>query len=419
MKAAPASAINPAAASRPPRKVRLRTKLLLAFVAFFVACLLAEGVLWLVAPPPPRAMIGRVDEARAAIYGWCLAPNAVLEGVDPDTQSRWTERTNSHGWKDVEHSWFKPAGVARILVVGDSFTYGVVPIPQLYTRQLEAILRARSCEVEVITMGVGGWGTDQVLAAIEHEGLQYKPDIVIYAFCTNDIGDNTGPNETMSPSSYTWQKRFRYELVADQLVKVKLSPRPLAEQESTRDWLKRQLLRSALLYRLNELRLAIKNRNWKPERAWQPFDPTAALYPYSGGNLSSELKKAYDLLAALVDHMNRTVRNAGARLIVFSVNGDNGEREFRLESEQIKAGPDGDYVEKDGRRHAFDLRQPVRELERICHGCGVPLVSNQRAYARFQNDGHANAAGNRAMAEDIADFILDQEPFRRILMKAK
>ncbi|MFQ5893549.1 MAG: hypothetical protein ACE5H5_04470, partial [Nitrospinota bacterium] len=48
---------------------------------------------------------------------------------------------NSHGLRDVERPWAKPPGVTRILVLGDSFTFGMkVEAAASYPKALEALL---------------------------------------------------------------------------------------------------------------------------------------------------------------------------------------------------------------------------------------------------------------------------------------
>ncbi len=64
-------------------------------------------------------------------------------------------RINSKGLRDNETTYDKPEGVFRIVVIGDSNTFGVgVPIEKHFTRLLEGYFR----DLEVINLGVGGFG---------------------------------------------------------------------------------------------------------------------------------------------------------------------------------------------------------------------------------------------------------------------
>ena len=61
----------------------------------------------------------------------------------------------------------KPPGAFRILIFGDSHTFGLPELSKLYPRQLEAILHERGyTDVEVITISGPAWGTDQYVEAL-------------------------------------------------------------------------------------------------------------------------------------------------------------------------------------------------------------------------------------------------------------
>ncbi len=99
-------------------------------------------------------------------------------------------QTNSAGFRDREHAQKKPAGVARVLVLGDSTTagHGVPDAEKLYTSRLERLLNADGASrFEVFNMGVGGYHTLQEVETLRVEGLKYEPDVVIVLVCLNDF----------------------------------------------------------------------------------------------------------------------------------------------------------------------------------------------------------------------------------------
>ncbi len=90
---------------------------------------------------------------------------------------------NSLGLRDREYPHAKPEGVFRILVLGDSFTWGYgISDDEIFTELLESDLNRAGHRVEVLNAGVSGWGTDQELLFLEKEGFNYEPDLVILAF---------------------------------------------------------------------------------------------------------------------------------------------------------------------------------------------------------------------------------------------
>ena len=104
-------------------------------------------------------------------------------------------RINSLGFRDrKEYSLEKPPNTFRIIVLGDSVTFGHGTLDETtYPYLLEQQLRAWRPDVnwEVWNLGVPGYNTGQALAYLEEIGPRAKPDLVIVGFYPNDFsGDN-------------------------------------------------------------------------------------------------------------------------------------------------------------------------------------------------------------------------------------
>lgn len=97
--------------------------------------------------------------------------------------------TNARGLRGSrDYAYEKPAGVFRIVVLGDSFTFGEeVGDDDVYAHQLEGRLSG----VEVVNLGVHGYGHDQMLLYLKEEGLRYRPDLVLLGFISDDMVRNT------------------------------------------------------------------------------------------------------------------------------------------------------------------------------------------------------------------------------------
>src|SRR2546430_6936031 len=80
--------------------------------------------------PPVLPGVATADAPNARLYSWALPPGTWMSVADPDNGRVSSFRTNARGWKDREHALAKPAGTYRIVVLGDSYTYGVVPMDQ-------------------------------------------------------------------------------------------------------------------------------------------------------------------------------------------------------------------------------------------------------------------------------------------------
>ena len=99
--------------------------------------------------------------------------------------------TNSLGFRDRrEYSLTKAPGTIRILVLGDSVTFGHGALYETsYPYLLEQRLREWRPDVkwEVWNLGVPGYNTAQELAYLDQVGERYAPDLVVVGFFTNDL----------------------------------------------------------------------------------------------------------------------------------------------------------------------------------------------------------------------------------------
>lgn len=94
------------------------------------------------------------------------------------------------GLRDREFPIKKPDGVYRIVVIGDSITYGLWRArANTYPKQLEAMLNAAASSgvrFEVLNFGVTGYNISQAVETLRVRALQYQPDLVIYGYVLND-----------------------------------------------------------------------------------------------------------------------------------------------------------------------------------------------------------------------------------------
>jgi hypothetical protein len=123
-----------------------------------------------------------------AIYhptrGWTLKPGIrnmnVFEGKFLNSNSKGIRGK-------TEYDYPRAAGKQRILVLGDSFTFGEeVSDDETYSHDLESALP----NTEVLNLGVQGYGHDQMLLYLKEEGVKYHPNVVILGFAYLDIYRN-------------------------------------------------------------------------------------------------------------------------------------------------------------------------------------------------------------------------------------
>ena len=151
----------------------------LAIATLAFCLLLAEWVLGIaqIVETPPQLTRGHPRR------GYQL--RADYEGV---TKFGVHLRVNSRGLRSPEFEVPKPPGLRRVLVLGDSVTFGWgVEEEQNFSRRLEEALRQQlACPVEVLNSGVSGYGTVEEADFFTHEGLAFEPDVVLIYYVEND-----------------------------------------------------------------------------------------------------------------------------------------------------------------------------------------------------------------------------------------
>jgi len=160
-----------------------QTSLYITLITIIFSLLLVELGLALVYPSPFSMETNMYFEPDP-YTGYRIKANS--EGHFNDIPAN----ANSQGLRDKEYPFERTPGVARILVLGDSFTVGArVEAHETYAKQLEDILNSESdAAIEVINTGVGGWSPYQYKQYYQHYGRVFDPDVVIVGFF---VGNDT------------------------------------------------------------------------------------------------------------------------------------------------------------------------------------------------------------------------------------
>lgn len=109
---------------------------------------------------------------------------------------------NSNGHRNDDMPVAKPAGERRILVLGDSVTFGWgVNQGEDFPARLEALLRQQDNRVwRVINSGVNGYNSEQEALYFANEGIAFEPDIVLLVYVANDV------DPVFDPKPVTWRR---------------------------------------------------------------------------------------------------------------------------------------------------------------------------------------------------------------------
>jgi hypothetical protein len=130
---------------------------------------------------------GMVDSA----VGWSLRPGAQVTTKNPEYTVDY--QISPQGFRDqVTHAVPKPPNVFRVLLVGDSFTYGIgSSYPDVWGVILERQLAARGLSADIVKAGVPAYDTRTEFLTMQKLVPEYQPDLVVMAFLPNDLFTNT------------------------------------------------------------------------------------------------------------------------------------------------------------------------------------------------------------------------------------
>ena len=329
--------------------------------------------------------------------GWVHIPGARVHWTDEG--DGWV-RINNQGMRDIERTTPRQDGVFRIAVFGDSMTEGVqVNLDQIFTQQLESLLRSEGRRVEVLNFGVSGYSPLQGYLMYREQGVLFKPDLVLHCvFTDNDVADGVP------------------ELAAGQvgapfITGLSTSSQPLKVDYS-------RAIEATQDYDREPVRFI---REWSAVyRAVGTLRRRVAVLKQAGANTGSGVPKRYELYLASPP---KRWAEAWTRLLTI-------EREFSREAQSrgsmfaIVSVPAGASVDREAwnallRKSPAMTTQdwavdgPNNRLRVIAQELGVEIVDPLDLFrARlssgplfFGGFGHFTPAGHKVMAEALSDWL--------------
>lgn len=146
---------------------------------------------------------------RDAELGWTIAPNAhAFDGL---------YQTNTQAVRTAPDRVFAsspPANVVRIVTVGDSFTHGdEVANDQTWQYHLES----QADGLEMLNLGVGGYGTDQALLRWRRDGRAFNAHITILGIWPENICRNLSIVRYYLQPNGAFMTKPRFVIERDQL----------------------------------------------------------------------------------------------------------------------------------------------------------------------------------------------------------
>lgn len=219
-------------------------------------------------------------------------PGSVISGRSETDEYDYHHKHNSAGLRDVEHALIKPEGTFRVLGLGDSFTAGWgAAYEETYLRRAEVALNARGGghpRIEVVKAGINGYFPQTQRMLLENYGLKYHPDLVVVGFVPNDVLDTWVGIDAVVVSKQGW-----------------LTSLDATEMGSLGTWLyvNSHVARIPLSALVRRKRAVFFNRDW----ATTIYRPDEAA------------EQAWREVLDEYDRMDRLIRRAGGRLVLFYI----------------------------------------------------------------------------------------------------
>jgi lysophospholipase L1-like esterase len=307
---------------------------------------------------------------------------------------------NSQGYRGEKFSFLKNKDTTRILILGDSITFGIgVTDQETYPAQLEAILQEKiKPQVEVINAGyASGFAPDTEYVYLKNRGLALKPDIILLGFFVwNDISDLS---ETI------WEKIDDKGLPEKITSCCRVADEGILRNKSIEFKYRYPWLRESHLYifMLDILNNKFHIFNLPPnEVAKRDLNQGCILNTHCIDIFKNEEEKTYKVISA----MNKICEDNGIKFIIaiFPV-------DYQIYPAEYKKYGTLTLPEENNRNFIQKRIEQIFSEQNIDYlDLYQTYVDNKaRGNPFFAHDAHLNKLGNRIAAEEIAKYIIEKK----------
>ncbi len=323
--------------------------------------LVAEIVLRLFAPQLPRTEPSGSRAIPDSLLGYRYQPNSEVRHMTPEFSVTFT--IDERGLRQRAEPIPADSTAMRILVLGDSFTFGDGNEERdIWLRVAERSLREtgakRGINVEMVNAGAEGFDTRTELYMLKEWEPKIKPSIVLLAFVANDVYTNRPAHEP--PSQIPAKQRGAFSLHVVALAK----------------------------------RIAMHN-----DRLYARLFLLSHRRAYYAAAPDAHVQKQIDITRDLLAEMAAYCRERGIQLLVVSI-----PQEYAVISEANGfqfPGVDPKGIDAQLAPHAHE--QGVIWVEALPRLSAVYRDWHRDLYYRV--DGHLNTEGNRVLGDLVAGML--------------
>ncbi len=323
--------------------------------------------------------------------------------------------TNSIGFRDIEHRLEKDSNVFRIVILGDSYTEAdQVTLEQRFSSLLEQKLNSNpnNKNIEIITLGRNGFGTDQEYLTLKNIGYKYDPDLVILVFYKNDVRNNYAKFENaynnMNENGNTSSNTHPFFIInkSGELEKLPFQNKIIKDNKNNTG------INIFKIFRSPEF-LYSKIKAFNRQKVTKGFKlngiPIDSYIRET--NYSSDWKEAWNITEALIMKINTESKENGGQFLLISIP-DRAQVHKEYWNENLNTYPEMKNLE-------WDLDKPEKILRKFSEDNNIIYLqllqpfrdhvnrTNEKLYGH--HDGHWNAKGHYLAAELIFDKIIKEE----------
>ncbi len=341
------------------------------FLLIFEVALRLGG--WKVVTFYPLAGFHQFD----ADLGWSQIPNheASFRGRDFNVRIK----TNSYGFRDAEYPLSRRPGMKRVVVIGDSYTWGWgVEQEEVFCKVAEREIK----NTEFLNLGHNAYGTAQQYLLFKKLGIRFSPDLTVVAFFYNDIYENYENS----------LKRPNFRLEGGKLI-LKNGPRSLSIDSKINQFLQRNLL----FYNFIDYRFAMLKQLGKPFNMVYNGIVECFYKKYS-----EETKAAWDLTDALLLKIDEVTHH---KLLIMYIPAN-----LQVENEIYQKALIASNLDE----RKIDLLGPNKMLKEFSERHRIPFLdltsSFRRAHEKkvpiyFQHDGHLTREGHNLAGHELGEKV--------------
>jgi len=309
---------------------------------------------------------------RDEVIGHVNRPNAhaLVEGPEFSVEYK----INEQGFRDATvYAPEKPDGVTRVLLIGDSMTFGASnQYDEIWPVLAEKGLTEAGQKVELIKAGVPAFDTRSEVLYLERIHDLYRPDIVVFGFMPNDLITNRPIEEDAGHGA------------SSTAGKHDTGVRAVADKKSS----------------LHVITL-VKRILMSNDHAYVRLYLMTLRRPYFASAPDDRIGQKFREASKMFSRAQRFCADKGCEFVVLSI-----PQQFQVlvQARQIRVeGIDQTHIDAEFMRMADEegfLWVPLLpDLAEAYKQSGEDLY--------FRYDGHLNRAGNQVVATSVADAFLN------------